>query len=203
MFPANNSERCDSLGQDGGWRSDQLELWPQKLIRGLLIWKVCWSPGWERRSHPLVAGCPTWALSESKGEEHIELGSFIIQEWVCGINRVFMVWRLRCKARTPQQRSQTGALEIKFLLSHYPGSFQLVWTTCITAPHHAGERGRNSEINLSNLGHGSPEKLGLKITRDWRICPPAETNKQSAANCNIFTGLKLAIEQKHQALMVS
>lgn len=52
---------------------------------------------------------------------------------------------------------------------------------------------RNSEINLTNLGHESPEKLGLKITLDWGIWPPAETNNDRLQTATYL--LKLVIEQ--------
>lgn len=66
-------------------------------------------------------------------------------------------------------------------------------------PGGRSDRERNSEISLSNLGHGSPEKLGLKITQ-LKYLPSSGNKQQSAANRKYLP--KLVTEQKHQASIV-
>lgn len=148
MSPANKSERCDVCNRGGGNGSGVRsfgKLADDSDESAVLVLQ------------PLVVGLELCQnLGRQKETEDVSSGSFIIQPGALPHKQpVYGV-------KTAMRSRNAAATHPDWHLA-----------TCITALRHAGHeedvvkvRERNSEINLSNLGHASPEKPGLKITLD-------------------------------------
>lgn len=148
---------------------------------------------------------------DSRREKRTFSQSFITQERVCGINRLFTVWRLRCKAQ--RYSNATATLPGWSLWDKIP-SVPLLWRFSggVVDMHYSapscrwpsrggqdarrtwGQRQKLRDPSLKSGSWGSSE-AGTKNSTWLKYLP--SNKQQSAANCNTVL-LKAAIGQKHR-----